>query len=180
VAALILDGYNVIHRHASPGPTASAERMEAARAALLGDCAEWLSRRRDVQCVRIVYDSRKGGGPTVATPTPRNIDVIYTASGRTADDHIAATVRAAAAGTYTVVTDDRELSTRVAAMGANVWTVAEFYRRLRPRGHPPARAPARGRERGGSGSRGRGDKARLRPGEAREITDELRREWGLE
>jgi predicted RNA-binding protein with PIN domain len=113
-----VDGYNLILR-------AGRDRgvsLEAARARLIRETAAL-----NVP-VRLYFDASKGdGGPNVGRGSGK-VAVVFVRKG-TADDAIAADLRAARKGETVVVTDDRELRGRAKQLGAATVGVDKFLKR---------------------------------------------------
>jgi hypothetical protein len=166
---VILDAWNLIHRVPRLRPS-RAGGPESARRALVGFCAEWLSRRRDVGQFWLVFD---GGAPAYDDEPAAGIRVIHSGAGVTADDAIVRLVeRHIRERRLVVVSDDNEVTGRCAQLGAETRATAGFVGTL----EPPKSRPAR---RGPAG-RGESDaKNGLSPAEERAINDDLRKAWGI-
>lgn len=143
--AVLVDGYNVLH--AIPRFAPRGAPIEPARAAF----EAWLSqaaRRRGVGDVVLVWDG-SGGGRQPRAPAP--LTVLYTPTGKTADERILELCRSRyadrAAGTW-VVSSDREVQGPARQLGFEGIGAMTFYRRWahdRPRSSrraPGARPPA--------------------------------------
>lgn len=164
---MILDGYNVIHR--VPAFRAQLARSaDAGRRALLAYCAEWMALRRDVSLFLVVMDGGPdpAGGQGGVSPGVR---VIYSKRGQTADDRIHSLLQEwTEAARCVVVSDDGEVARRAKQVGAAEAMSAQAF------------AEVLRRRAGGAGQGGDEDasKSDLTPGQAKAITDELRRLWG--
>lgn len=107
---VLVDGYNVTKQHQGDLD------LEAQRAWLVRTLAALATRRR----VRptAVFDGQQAGGSRPAMGG-REVGVVFTPAGVTADDELVLAVEATDEPVV-VVTDDRELAGRVAASGADV------------------------------------------------------------
>ena len=135
---IIVDGYNVIHADAALRRRL-ARSMEAAREWLCSNAsAPYMSSRRDVQ-VTIVFDGA-GGMVDAEALVPGRLQVLYSASGQSADDLIVDTLHAHPnPRQYIVVTSDMaDIGRSVRAIGATVMSSAEFLDRLAGGGPPQA------------------------------------------
>lgn len=113
---VLVDGYNVTKQHQ---PELD---LEGQRAWLVRTLATLASRRR----VRptAVFDGRRAAGTRPATGG-REVAVVFTPEGVTADDELVLAVEATDEPVV-VVTDDRELAGRLAASGADVLGTRPF------------------------------------------------------
>jgi hypothetical protein len=112
---LLVDGYNVTKQHQ---PKLD---LEGQRAWLLRTLAALAARRRVRP--RAVFDG-EGSGSRPATG-PREVEVVFTPAGVTADDELVLSVEATDEP-VTVITDDRDLTARLVAAGADVVRTVPF------------------------------------------------------
>jgi predicted RNA-binding protein with PIN domain len=135
---IIVDGYNVIHADGE----LRALPMERARRELLARLRRYLS-GKDVQ-VTVVFDG-VGGMEDAEAVIPGRLQVLYSASGQTADEVIVGALHTHPnPREYIVVTGDiADIGRSVAAVGASVMSPADFLERTdaRARGAGPRRAP---------------------------------------
>lgn len=113
---LLVDGYNVTKQHQ---PNLD---LEAQRAWLVRTLATVAARRRVRP--RAVFDGEGRSGSRPASGV-REVAVVFTPSGVTADDELVLAVEATDEP-VTVVTDDRELTDRLLAAGADVVGTVAF------------------------------------------------------
>lgn len=125
---IIVDGYNVIHADPALRRSSTSE-MRRARVELIERIREYLD-EKDVQ-VTVVFD---GAGVIVDTEPviPGRLQVVYSASGQSADEFIVTTLNAYAnPREYIVVTSDMaDIGRSVRAMGAHVMSSSRFLERL--------------------------------------------------
>jgi predicted RNA-binding protein with PIN domain len=125
---IIIDGYNLIH--ADPRMRrATAKGMEAARTDLVRRLREYLE-EKDVQ-ITVVFDG--AGGIVDAEPVvPGRLQVLYSASGQSADELIVNTLgEHPNPREYIVVTSDMaDIGRAVGAVGSVVMSSPEFLERL--------------------------------------------------
>ncbi len=121
----VVDGYNLIHKlygaEARKGAMAELrDRLEAALSAY---------RKASRRHVTVVYDGGAGAGGHSSSGA---LEVVFSGSGRTADQRIVELVRAlkARAGLVTVVTSDREIHRHVIAWGASCTSSESFIAEL--------------------------------------------------
>jgi hypothetical protein len=112
---VLVDGYNVTKQHQ---PSLD---LEGQRAWLVRTLATLAARRRVRP--RAVFDG-EGAGNRPASGQ-REVEVVFTPAGVTADDELVLAVEATDEP-VTVVTDDRELTARLAAAGADVVRTGAF------------------------------------------------------
>jgi predicted RNA-binding protein with PIN domain len=139
---IIVDGYNVIH--ADPDLVREAGRaMESARGALLGRLRAYIASRQ-VQ-VTVVFDGA-GGMVDAESLVPGRLQVLYSASGQSADEVIVETLRRHPnPREYIVVTSDMaDIGRAVRAVGATVMPSAAFLERLATTDEPAQAPPAAG------------------------------------
>lgn len=125
---IIIDGYNLIHADARLRRE-SDRGMDAARTSLVRRLRTYIA-RKDVQ-VTLVFDG--AGGLVDAEPVvPGRLQVLYSASGQTADELIVRTLREHPnPREYIVVTSDMaDIGRAAGAAGATVMTSPEFLARL--------------------------------------------------
>ena len=162
---VILDGYNVIHRVPELKRRLQTGLAEA-RVSLLRYCGRWMSKRRDVSRIYVVFD----GDSSVASMdcgTARGVHAVFTRTGEEADDRIIDMVgRGRQSTEYIVVSDDSYVSLTSRRFMASAMPVSEFY--AAPASRQPNRMPEPAEE----------AKKDLTLGEEEEITEELRRKWG--
>jgi predicted RNA-binding protein with PIN domain len=146
-----LDGYNLVLRKGWDREGG----LEAARARLLRAVTPL-----GVAC-RVYFDARGGagvGGPSREESPSTLVRPLYV-KDRPADDAMADDLRAAAKGTVTVVTDDRELRGRAKQLGATTLGVEKFLEKLdhaaTPVRKPSASSRARKKEPGATPEAGR-------------------------
>jgi len=143
---IIVDGYNVIH--ADPDlRQAVARSIEAARMGLIGRLSEYVEAKR-VQ-ITVVFDGA-GFLSDGDAPVPGRLQVLYSASGETADDVIVKLLHGHAnPREYIVVTSDMaDIGRSVRAIGVTVMPSSDFLQRIAPREEPPKEGgePERGSE----------------------------------
>jgi len=127
---IIIDGYNVIHADPRLQKKIAGGGTERAREGLIARLRAYLE-ERDVR-VTLVFDGR--GGLTDAEPIiPGRLQVIYSASGQTADEVIVETLHAAAnPREFIVVTSDMaDIGRSVRAIGAEVMLSPAFLERMK-------------------------------------------------
>ncbi|MEI6971336.1 MAG: NYN domain-containing protein [bacterium] len=164
--ALIIDGYNVIHRVPAL-QHALARSLEAGREALLSYCGRWRDTRGDFTELHVVFDG-DSSVDGLNNRTVRGVQVTYTRTGEDADDRIRGMLEDSPANRKcVVVTDDNELAAAARSRGGGLMSVAEFSGTL----SRPARQ-AHGGERDET-------KSALTPEDERRINDDLRRAWGI-
>jgi len=118
---VFVDGHNALHVLGI-----DAGNHEADRGALVRDVRERV--RRLTPGATVFFDGHPPGGEFAATQN-RGVNVVFSLS-READDAIVDAVRDAdQAGQVLVVTDDLELSRRVAQLGAKTSRVRTFFSR---------------------------------------------------
>jgi predicted RNA-binding protein with PIN domain len=125
---IVIDGYNVIH--ADPALRREASKgMEGARAALLGRLRVYIA-DKDVQ-ITVVFDGA-GGMVDAESVVPGRLQVLYSASGQSADALIVSTLHEHPnPREYIVVTSDMaDIGRAVGAAGAVVMSSPEFLERL--------------------------------------------------
>jgi predicted RNA-binding protein with PIN domain len=164
---MILDAYNILHRHPVWAPLLERS-LEEARDALLAYCRRWTQSRGDVWLFIAVFDGDSGvvGGQRSAG---QGVRVVYSATGESADDRILKILHEFGDDfDYVVVSDDREVMQRAKLLGADLMSASDFGSFLSTQ-----------RGRGGKGRKAKplSDDA-LPPHEAKAITDSLRRLWG--
>lgn len=118
---VFVDGHNALHVLG-----VDAGNHEADRGALVRDVRDRV--RRLTPGATVFFDGHPPGGEFAATQN-RGVNVVFSLS-READDAIVDAVRDAdEAGQVLVVTDDLELSRRVAQLGAKTTRVRAFFSR---------------------------------------------------
>jgi len=163
----IIDGYNAIHRIPAWEQIMDAE-LARAREALCSYCAEWLSSRRDAEKFIVVFDGDSSVSP-FSNDSYRGVRIIYTDSGETADSRIISLVEEMGSpGDAVVVSDDGEVMKRCGMAGAEITSVRKFVGVLRT-----------SKDFGGA-SKGSDEADGLTPAERNKITNDLKREWGIE
>lgn len=126
---VILDGYNVIHRHPRLRQTLG-QSLAQARQALAVRLAGWRANRRDIACLMIVFDGNPDAAPLgrEADSAPGGVQLLYTGRGEKADERIVAIVREwSRRYRCSVITDDREVAGRAKALGAEILPVRDFF-----------------------------------------------------
>ena len=160
----IIDGYNAIHRIPKWADLLDIE-LASARQALCSFCAEWMSTRKDAERFIVVFDGDSSVSP-FSNDAYRGVHIIYTMTNVTADSKIISIVEdMARPADAVVVSDDREVVRGCKTAGAEVSSVNHFAATLRH----------------GSGSgTDAGAKHNLSPAQRNQITNDLKREWGVE
>lgn len=165
----IIDGYNVIHKVPEWVELLDIE-LARAREVLCAYCAEWMSTRNDAERFIVVFDGDSSVSP-FSNDSYRGIRIIYTATGETADSRIIALVEdMARPRDAVVVSDDGEVMRKCGMAGADIISVRKFVGTIR---HRNDTASSRGPSSGG-------DDNELTPSQRNQITNDLRREWGIE
>ena len=163
---MILDGDNVVHgarRFRNLGPDSSGSGREA----LIRYCIEWRQVRKDVSEFYVVFD----GEPQFSGERQervRNVKIVHSGGGRSADDRIVSIVSGAvnSAGCV-VVSNDNDVRQRSRSLGAEIMSVKEFECVLvQKRTRRVARQES--------------DEKYLTPAEEKKITDDLKKEWGID
>jgi len=164
---VIIDGYNVIHR--APALEKQLDTaLQMAREGLINYCRQWLSAKRDVSEMLVVFD----GDSSVTgenRPSAPGIRSVYTRTGESADDRVLSMVRGLQDGTQClVVSDDNYITTNASSLGAAVMKSSDFLTVLSRHGSniKSAISPHM-------------DKTGLSPAEKRKINNSLIEEWGL-
>lgn len=115
---LLIDGYNVTKQHRNAAPLDQQRRW-------LTGLAQGIAARTPV-APTVVFDGEEAVGPSVNPGIARRVRTVFS-RGRNADDEIVAIVSGLPADApVAVVTDDRELAERVAALGADVFSTDVF------------------------------------------------------
>lgn len=137
---LIVDGYNVIHADPKLKKTVRAG-MQGAREGLIARVLRYLE-HKNVQ-VTVVFDGR-GGITDAEVVLPGRLQVLYSATGQTADDFIVDTLFAHPnPREFIVVTSDMaDIGSRVSPVGARVLSSSEFLERIRQGAASPAEEEA--------------------------------------
>jgi len=127
---IIIDGYNVIHADPRLQKKTTRGGLEGAREGLIARIRAYLA-ERDVR-VTVVFDGR-GGLTDAEAIIPGRLQVIYSASGQTADEVIVETLHAAAnPREFIVVTSDMaDIGRSVRAIGAEVMPSSAFLERIK-------------------------------------------------
>lgn len=164
---MIVDGYNVIHRIPELSKRLS-NSLESAREGLISYCKKWRMTRRDISECCVVFDgdsSVLGARSQVA----RGVRVVCTKTKESADDRILNLIEQGhGAGEYVVVSDDNKVCQGSRRLDAKVISVSEFYGTLTTKRKLEQKIP-------------RDDtKASLSPKEEKEITESLKKEWGID
>lgn len=138
----MIDGYNVIH--ADDGLRRAADRsLEGARRALLERLAGYVSSRR--VRVTVVFD---GAGMVTDSDVavPGRLQVVFSASGQSADEVIVETLeRSRNPREYIVVSSDMaDIGRSVRSMGATLMPSEAFLERIAAPSRPGDDAPAGG------------------------------------
>jgi len=131
VQKLVVDGYNVIHADAELKRQAAAS-VEQARRALIGRIEAYLASRQVK--ITVVFDGA-GGMVDADAVVPGRLQVLYSATGQSADDVIVSMLqRHTNPREFIVVTSDMaDIGRAVRALGATVMPSAEFLARLEAR-----------------------------------------------
>ena len=125
---IIVDGYNVIH--CDPALRQAAKQgMEKARAGLIERVSRYVGEKH--VRVTIVFDGA-GVITDVESPVPGRLQILFSASGQTADELIVTTLHAHAnPREWIVVTSDvADIGRSVAAAGAQVMSSPSFLERI--------------------------------------------------
>lgn len=164
----IIDGYNAIHRIPEWAALLDIE-LARAREALCSYCAEWMSARNDADRFIVVFDGDSSVSP-FSSDAYRGVRIIYTMTGVTADSKIVSIVEdMPSPRDAVVVSDDGEVVRLCRTAGAEVRSVNSFVSTLRHRSDTsPGRAASSGR------------KDHLSPAQRNQITNDLKREWGID
>jgi predicted RNA-binding protein with PIN domain len=126
VKIYILDGYNVIHAVGALGKQLDRS-LQAAREALVRDCADLCAKRRDISRIYIVFD---GKDEFADRPLPGRgpVTVLFTSSQEEADERIVAILRRhAMPQNLRIVSNDNYVENHARAFGVARMKVAEFY-----------------------------------------------------
>lgn len=132
---ILIDGYNLLH--ADPGLHKRAgSDLERARGELIGRLAVYVA-ERSVR-ITVVFDG-SGLMSDTEMPVPGRLQVVYSASGQTADEVIVEALRNSAnAREYIVVTSDMaDIGRSARGMGARVISSSSFLDRLGASGVEP-------------------------------------------
>ncbi len=164
----IIDGYNAIHRVRKWQQIMEVE-LARGREALCAYCAEWMTVRNDAEKFIVVFDGDSNASP-FSRDSYRGVNIVYTRTGETADSRIISLVEEMKTPQEAiVVSDDGEVMKRCGMAGAEISSVKSFVGKLR--------SP----ERRGSGPAFTGnDGDGLTVAERNKITNDLKREWGIE
>ena len=128
---LILDGYNVIH--AAPELARHLDRsLEAARAALIVLCRDYLARRGDLEQVSVVFDGNDACAQWPQTDHG-GVRVIFTQHEEEADERILRLIRAKIGrNQFIVVSNDTHIFNNARVHGARAISVQEFLAQAHP------------------------------------------------
>lgn len=140
--AVLVDGYNVLH--AIPRFAPRGGNVAEGRHALERWLAEAGARQRVPEIV-LVWDGGKAARPVTRSGRVR---ILYTETGRTADERILELCRgtyADRAGSTWVVSSDRDVQSPARQLGFTAIGAMTFYRRWSPDGAPPGRSRRSGR-----------------------------------
>ena len=163
----IIDGYNAIHRIPEWAQVMDTD-LARAREMICSYCAEWLASRRDAEKFIVVFDGDSKVSP-FSSDSYRGVRILYTESGETADARIISLVEdMAVPRDAVVVSDDGEVMRRCGMAGAETTTVRKFVGVLRTSSGPGNRHGETEEEDG------------LTPAQRNKITNDLKREWGIE
>jgi predicted RNA-binding protein with PIN domain len=162
----IIDGYNAIHRVREWEEIMDKE-LARSREVLCQFCSQWMASRRDAEKFIVVFDGDSSVSP-FSNDAYRGVRIIFTATGETADSRIISIVEEMGSPQdAVVVSDDGEVMKRCGMAGAETSSVRNFVGTLRKPGS------------GNSVSSG-DDSDGLTPAERNRITNDLKREWGIE
>ena len=134
---LLVDGHNLIGRV----PGLSLSREEEGRETVLRRISAAKASSREP--VLVVFDGRKAGGPS--EQTFGGTRVVFSPSGRSADDEILRRLASGNPRASTVITSDKGLGRRARELGARVESCEVFWKRIEAK-------PARSRP-GGEGEK---------------------------
>lgn len=140
--AVLVDGYNVLH--AIPRFAPRGGNVAEGRHALERWLAEAGARQRVPEIV-LVWDGGKAARPVTRSGRVR---ILYTETGRTADERILELCRgtyADRAGSTWVVSSDRDVQGPARQLGFTAIGAMTFYRRWSPDGAPSGRSRRSGR-----------------------------------
>ncbi len=165
----IIDGYNAIHRVPEWLALLDIE-LARAREALCSYCAEWMTTRKDAERFIVVFDGDSSVSP-FSHDSYRGIRILYTETGETADSRIIGLVEdMARPKDAVVVSDDGEVMQKCGMAGADISSVRKFVGTIR---HQDDTSSSRGAAPGN-------DSDKLTPSQRNQITNDLKREWGIE
>jgi predicted RNA-binding protein with PIN domain len=125
---IIIDGYNVIYTDERLRRTACRD-LQKAREALIDRLRAYLSGRQ--LRVTLVFDGR-GGMIEAESVVPHKLQVLYSASGQSADDVIINTIRDSGnpRGFIVVTSDNADIGRVVRPLGCEVIGSMSFLRRI--------------------------------------------------
>jgi predicted RNA-binding protein with PIN domain len=165
---ILLDGYNVIRRIPQL-QRQDARSLDAGREMLGRLCVDWKSRKPEISELIIVFDGDSAVDGLPGYQKGAGVRIVFTETGEKADSRILAMVRQSVpAIECTVVSDDGEVARGSKLLGAKTISVSMFQDILTARARLEGRKDPRDDR-----------KSALSPTEEREITDSLRKEWGI-
>lgn len=162
---ILVDGYNVIHKV----PVLEEKldiSLEQARDALVAMCNEWIALRRDYEGIMVVFDGKtRAGGKDYGSF--RNVKMVYTETGETADDRIVQICREnTKTHEFLVITDDNAVRSGSRINNASVISVSKFLGVQRAKKAKAANQNV--------------DDRKLTSDQIKKINAALAKEWGLE
>ena len=161
---VIVDGYNVIHQSSRLRPLLD-RNLESARNGLIVQCSAWLSGKRHVRELVIVFDGDSAAAP-YSSPPVSHVKVLYSRTGEKADDRILSLLKACPeAGECVIVSEDNDITQPAKQLGACVLSAREFLE-----------SPPRHQKQGQVSDDA---KTGLSPADVKSLNDDLRREWGI-
>jgi predicted RNA-binding protein with PIN domain len=165
---ILLDGYNVIRR--IPQLQRQDKRsLDAGREMLARLCVDWKSRKPEISQLIIVFDGDSSVDALPGYQRGPGVKIVFTETGEKADSRILAIVRQSVpAAECTVVSDDGEVARGSKFLGAKAMSVSKFHDMLTARGKSSAQKTPPDAA-----------KSSLSPTQEREITESLKKEWGI-
>ena len=166
---ILLDGYNVIRR--IPQLQQQDQRsLEAGREMLARLCVAWKSRKPEISQLIIVFDGDSSVDALPGYQRGPGVKIVFTETGEKADSRILAIVgENVPAGECIVVSDDGEVARGSKLLGAKSMSVPRFHEMLTAHGKSEVQKSPSFED----------WKSFLSPTQAREITESLRKEWGI-
>lgn len=162
---ILVDGYNVIHKIPELEKKLDVS-LEQARDGLVALCSHWMALRKDYDGIMVVFDGKSHIGGT-DFGSFRNVKMIYTETGETADDRIVHICREnEKTHEFLVITDDREVQSGSRINNASVISVSKFIGVQRAKKAKAANQNM--------------DDRKLPPDQMKKINASLAKEWGVE
>ncbi|MFC1498178.1 NYN domain-containing protein [Verrucomicrobiota bacterium] len=158
---VLIDGYNAIHKIPELEEIVD-KNLKQAREGLKRYCSRWLSSRKDVSEFIIVFDGRSQFSG-MGSMSEKNIRVIFTEDGETADERIINIIQAyGGSRRYIAVSNDNFVKRGASLEGAQIMSVREFLNSFKK----------------GVISKKNTLEEELTPAQKKTINDELMKEWG--